>query len=243
LKATLTLLLILACGVIVYLFVRSDMTLEQVTDDLREAPRVVGSVVQGDGEGGGDRRPGGRDDGEGPTTPTEQTGPATTLEEPEGPSSVGAISTDDGDPTTVQGPRGGDDSETAAQAEAAAARARARESAARRLMALVRSDQNEGDHEAAYRRARSVVRAYGDTPSAAEAEAIVDEYEADPDFHTPEQDDESRAQQRLALAELAHRSGREDVAKRQYQSLIDEFPETEAARKARRALADFDIPR
>ena len=97
-------------------------------------------------------------------------------------------------------------------------------------------------HELAYARFKEIVKLFAGTDAAAKAQAQAIEYEKDPAFvkRTTENAAATKAQSALRLADSYKKSGRTDLARRKYQSVIDNFPGTSYAEIAQKAIADLD---
>jgi tetratricopeptide (TPR) repeat protein len=102
--------------------------------------------------------------------------------------------------------------------------------------------QMAGDDMAAYKRFKQIVSAYPETPAAASAQQAVSVYEQDPTFVQKAKDAAiaTKANSVLGLADSYRRSGRADLARKKYESVIDQFPGTQFADTARKAIADLD---
>ena len=97
-------------------------------------------------------------------------------------------------------------------------------------------------HELAYARFKEIVKLFAGTDAAAKAQAQVIEYEKDPAFvkRATESAAATKAQSALRLADSYKKSGRTDLARRKYQSVIDDFPGTSYADAAKKALGELD---
>jgi thiol-disulfide isomerase/thioredoxin/TolA-binding protein len=102
--------------------------------------------------------------------------------------------------------------------------------------------QMAGDDMGAYHRFKQIVSTYPETPAATSAQQAVAVYEQDPTFLQKAKDAAAadKAKAALGLADSYRRSGRTDLAKKKYQSVIDDFPGTQFADTARQAIADLD---
>jgi len=102
--------------------------------------------------------------------------------------------------------------------------------------------QMAGDDMGAYKRFKQIVSAYPETPAVSSAQQAVSVYEQDPTFvqKVKEATIAAKANAALGLADSYRRSGRADLARKKYQSVIDEFPGTQFADTAHQAIADLD---
>ena len=94
-------------------------------------------------------------------------------------------------------------------------------------------------HEAAYPAYKDVAKTYPDTPSGAEAAAIVKKYESDAAFmkRLNETQAGGKAKAALSLASGYAKAGKRDLAAKKYQSVIKDFPGTSYAKTAKEELA------
>jgi peroxiredoxin len=102
--------------------------------------------------------------------------------------------------------------------------------------------QAAGDDMDAYKRFKQIIATYPETPAATSAQQAVAVYEQDPAFLQKVKDatvnDKARAA--LSLADSYRRSGRSDLARQKYQSVVDQFPGTQYADTAKAAIAAMD---
>ncbi|HTL30389.1 MAG TPA: thioredoxin-like domain-containing protein [Tepidisphaeraceae bacterium] len=106
-------------------------------------------------------------------------------------------------------------------------------------LAVARKLRDAGAEEAAYRRFKGITLDYADTPAAKEAAEMVKKYDADPAFQQKLRDSAAvaKAKPALNMAENYAKNGHVDMAKRKYQEVIDQFPDTTFADTAKKALA------
>jgi peroxiredoxin len=102
--------------------------------------------------------------------------------------------------------------------------------------------QMAGDDMGAYKRFKQILATYPETPAASSAQQAVSVYEQDAAFLAKVKDAavSDKAKAALSLADSYRRSGRSDLAREKYQSVIDHFPGTTYADTARKAIADMD---
>jgi peroxiredoxin len=102
--------------------------------------------------------------------------------------------------------------------------------------------QMAGDDMGAYKRFKQILATYPETPAASSAQQAVTVYEQDPTFLAKVKDAavSDKAKSALGLADSYRQSGRNDLARQKYQSVIDQFPGTQYADTARKAIADMD---
>jgi thiol-disulfide isomerase/thioredoxin len=102
--------------------------------------------------------------------------------------------------------------------------------------------QAAGDDMAAYKRFKQIIAAYPETPAATSAQQAVSVYEQDPTFLQKVKDASvaDKAKAALSLADSYRRSGRSDLARQKYQSVIDQFPGTQYADTAKATIAAMD---
>jgi outer membrane protein assembly factor BamD (BamD/ComL family) len=107
--------------------------------------------------------------------------------------------------------------------------------AAQKLKAEKKDDQ-------AYLRFKTIAKDFADTPSGAVAAAMVTEYEKNPAFVKSVTDNanSAKAKSTLKLAQSYRDAGRSDLARKKYQAVIDEFPNTTFAEQARKEIASMN---
>jgi TolA-binding protein len=97
----------------------------------------------------------------------------------------------------------------------------------------------------AYAKYKYILNEYPNSPSAADAKAAVDKYEADPAFaerhkKATEAGPAEKAASMLALADNYSTVGRQDEARAKYQQIIKDYPDTPSAEKAKKRLMDIE---
>lgn len=102
--------------------------------------------------------------------------------------------------------------------------------------------QAAGDDMGAYKRFKQIIATYPETAAATSAQQAVSVYEQDPTFLQKMKDASvaDKAKAALSLADSYRRSGRSDLARAKYQSIIDQFPGTQFADTAKAAIAAMD---
>jgi thiol-disulfide isomerase/thioredoxin/outer membrane protein assembly factor BamD (BamD/ComL family) len=97
------------------------------------------------------------------------------------------------------------------------------------------------DDPAAYKAFKYILTQYPDSPAAVEAQPYVAKYEADKQFMARIQGNavDSKAKSLLNMAENYRRSDRKDLARKKYQEVIDQFPNTPYAEKAKQAITEM----
>jgi len=125
-----------------------------------------------------------------------------------------------------------------ARAQIAAAERSAKADAA---LASAQQLKEEQKDIAAYPAFKSVVATFPGTDAAAKASEIVKAYESDKDFMKKFNDAVAgpKAKSALSMADSYKRAGRADLAKKKYQSVIEQYPNTEYAEKAQKALDEM----
>lgn len=105
-------------------------------------------------------------------------------------------------------------------------------------LAAANKMKDAGKNEQAYIMFKALARDYANTPAGATAAQQVAQYEKDPAFSSKATDDAagSKAKSMLGIAESYAASGRMDTAKQKYQEVIDQFPGTPWAQKAKAEL-------
>jgi hypothetical protein len=108
-------------------------------------------------------------------------------------------------------------------------------------LVAARKLRDAGADEAAYRRFKGITLDYADTPAAKEAAEMVKKYEADPAFLQKLRDNAAMAKAKpaLSVAENYAKNGMIPQAKKKYQEVIDQFPDTTYADTAKKALANL----
>jgi thiol-disulfide isomerase/thioredoxin len=126
--------------------------------------------------------------------------------------------------------------EAKAQAEAAALESRASE-----LLKVGQAFQAQKKDEQAYAAFKSLVKQYPKSEAAKTASEAVAMYEKDPAFVTRANDAATggRAKSMLSLAQNYKSAGKTDLARRKYQEVINEFPDTSFAATAKREMAEL----
>jgi len=96
-----------------------------------------------------------------------------------------------------------------------------------------------GKHELAYERFKAIARDYAATPVADLAQAEVKKYEADAQFmkQFAENSVGAKAKSMLSMAQSYAAAGRTDLARRKFQDVVEQFPNTPFAATARTELA------
>jgi len=99
--------------------------------------------------------------------------------------------------------------------------------------------QAQKKDELAYARFNDVVRVYAGTDAAAEAQTQVSTYEKDTAFvrRVKEHDAATKATAALHMGNSYKAAGNSEMARKKYQSIIDDFPGTSYADEAQKALA------
>ena len=119
-----------------------------------------------------------------------------------------------------------------------------REANAATALAAARTLRDAGSDLAAYERFRAVSMDYAETAAAGDALIAVKAYDADPIFTLKRRDAIAapKAEPALQNAENLRRNGRSDLARRKLQDVIDSFPNTTFADKAKKALDGLPPP-
>jgi tetratricopeptide (TPR) repeat protein len=101
--------------------------------------------------------------------------------------------------------------------------------------------QAQKKDELAYERFTDVVKLYSGTVAAAAAQQQIDAYKKDPAFvkQVIEKTTATKANAALHLAHSYRSSGNLEMARKKYQSVVDEFPGTSYAEQAKAALAEI----
>jgi hypothetical protein len=101
--------------------------------------------------------------------------------------------------------------------------------------------RDAGADEAAYRRFKGVTLDYADTAAAKEAAEMVKKYEADPTFLQKLRDSAAiaKAKPALSVADNYAKNGMIPQAKKKYQEIIDQYPDTTFADTAKKALVNL----
>jgi len=102
--------------------------------------------------------------------------------------------------------------------------------------------QAQKKDEAAYARFKDIAKAFAGTDAAAKAQEQVQQYEKDPAFvqYITEKATTNKARAALSMAANYKEAGRTDLARKKYQSVIDEFPGTAYAEQAKKGLSELD---
>jgi hypothetical protein len=117
-----------------------------------------------------------------------------------------------------------------------------KEAKANESLAVAVKLQSEKKDEQAYPRFKDLARDYAGTDAAAKAEEQVKKYEADTAFiqRATEHAAAGKASSAFRLAESYKRAGRNDLARKKYQSVIDQFPGTSYATAATKAIRELE---
>jgi TolA-binding protein len=112
---------------------------------------------------------------------------------------------------------------------------------AERLMKIADGLRDSDKHVEAYGKYKLIASRYGKTESGAAAAERVAAYEADEQFMKKMQaaDQADRAKADFNMAWGYQQAGRDDLAKQGYQKIVDQFPDTEWAAKAKVALENM----
>ena len=102
--------------------------------------------------------------------------------------------------------------------------------------------QAQKKDELAYGRFKEIAKAYAGTDAAANAQKQVDAYEKDAAFMRSigNKHADSKARAALSLAANYKQAGNVEMARKKYQSVIDEFPGTPSAEDAKKGLRELD---
>jgi len=105
-------------------------------------------------------------------------------------------------------------------------------------IAIAQRAKDAKNHDDAYLRFKAIARDFPNTPGAEAAAAEVKAYEADPAFVKKVGDNAvaGRATSLLKLAQSYAAAGRTDLARRKYQDVVEQFPNTPYAATARTEL-------
>jgi thiol-disulfide isomerase/thioredoxin len=98
--------------------------------------------------------------------------------------------------------------------------------------------REEKKHEEAYAKFQSVAKQHAGTPAGDEATEAVKAYESDKAFMAKLRENAAakKATAALSMAESYKKSGHKDKARKKYQEVIEQFPDTSYARKAQKEL-------
>ncbi len=110
---------------------------------------------------------------------------------------------------------------------------------AEQALAVAQKLKDAGKNELAYARFKDVAAAFAGTPAAATAGEEVKNYEKDPAFIKKANGsaDESKAKSILNMATSYKNAGRSDLARKKFQEVVDQFPNTPFADTAKKELA------
>ncbi len=99
--------------------------------------------------------------------------------------------------------------------------------------------QSDGKHEQAYGEFKNVVKRFARSDAAAAAAAAIAKYEQDPQFmkKIAEGQGEAKAASMLSVAANYRDAGDLDHARERYRAVIEQFPDSAAARTAKKELA------
>jgi TolA-binding protein len=117
---------------------------------------------------------------------------------------------------------------------AAVIREGSRAAEAQEALAAARTMAEAGNHVAARARYNLILRRYANTPAAAAAQEALDAY-ANQATDTPTPNgpsDEVKAERIFKLAESYRKAGRDGLAEKKYQEVIEKYPDTYWARRA-----------
>jgi thiol-disulfide isomerase/thioredoxin len=94
------------------------------------------------------------------------------------------------------------------------------------------------NHKGAYERYLQVAKMFADTDPGKQADSRVKEYEADATFMREYRSEagQAKAKSLLGLAQSHARNGNTEAAKKKYQEVIDQFPDTEWSEQAKREM-------
>ena len=106
-------------------------------------------------------------------------------------------------------------------------------------LAVAQQLKSDGKDEQAYVKFKAVARAAPDSDAGKSAAAAAAEYEKDPAFvkRANEANAGGKAKGMIGLAQSYKRSGKPELAKKKYQEVIDQFPDTSYAETAKKELA------
>jgi TolA-binding protein len=112
------------------------------------------------------------------------------------------------------------------------------------LLETAKKLQAQKKDELAYARFSDVVRIYPGTDAASEAQTQVSLYEQDAAFvkRVREKAAASKATAALHMGNSYKAAGNTEMARRKYQSVIDDFPGTSYAQEAQKALSEIAAP-
>ena len=134
--------------------------------------------------------------------------------------------------------------EAKAQIEAADKAEKDKERATRAADALTNAQKLQAakKDDQAYIQFKSIVSTYANTPAAATAAEAVAKYEKDPSFvkRVTGAATDAKAKSILSMANSYKESGKTDLAKQKYQSVVDQFPNTPYAETAKKELKDLN---
>ncbi|HSU66550.1 MAG TPA: redoxin family protein [Tepidisphaeraceae bacterium] len=108
-------------------------------------------------------------------------------------------------------------------------------------LAIAENLQAQKKDELAYARFTDVVRLYAGSPAASLAQEQVDRYQKDTAFikRVNEKAAASKAISALHMGDSYRAAGNSEMARKKYQSVVDEFPGTSYAELAKKALAEI----
>jgi thiol-disulfide isomerase/thioredoxin len=108
-------------------------------------------------------------------------------------------------------------------------------------LAAAQKLQADKKDEAAYVAFKSIVKTYPGTDEAKTAAGVVANYEKDPAFvkRANEKEFGAKAKSMLSMADSYRSAGKTDLAKKKYQDVIDQFPDTSFAKQAKDDLAEM----
>jgi hypothetical protein len=114
-----------------------------------------------------------------------------------------------------------------------------RNASSQSALTIAKKLRDAGADEAAYRHFKGITLDYADTPAAKEAAEAVKKYDADVAFQAKLRDGPAAAKAKpaLSMAENYAKNGRIELAKKKYQEVIDQYPDTSFADTAKKALA------
>ncbi len=105
-------------------------------------------------------------------------------------------------------------------------------------LAAAQKLQADKKDEAAYVAFKSIVKSFPGTDQAAAATEAVTKYEKDPEFvkRATEKEFGAKANSMLSMASSYRSAGKTDLAKKKYQDVIDQFPNTSYAQTAQKEM-------
>jgi thiol-disulfide isomerase/thioredoxin len=112
-------------------------------------------------------------------------------------------------------------------------------SRAEQELAAAQKLADERKDDLAYPRFQSIAKSFAGTDAAATADAAVKAYEANAEFmkHYTDTAVAGKAKASFSMAESYKKAGRKDLAKKKYQTVVDEFPGTSYAEQAAKEIA------